>query len=130
MTPVEIIALVFVVLSVIKLVVLSVSPKAWYGPSNPIVSLIWNKVSAAVLSLVIGAVVLFYLLAEISIVQVFATIVFAFLLAILTISPDIKKLFETLTTHLEKEKNFLSKYWLSAIVWIGLMIWVVWEIFS
>ncbi len=130
MTAVEIIALIFVALSVIKLVVLSISPRAWYGPANPIIRLVWNRISATVLSLVLGGLVLFYLLAEISIVQIFASMVFTFLLVILIMAPDIKKIFDVLIRHLEREKRLWTRYWFPLLVWIALMVWVVWEIFT
>ncbi len=128
MTAVEIIALVFIILSIIKLITIAVSPKAWYSPANPIVKLVWSKTSASIFSIVLGAVVLYSLLSEISIVQVFVALVFTFLLAILTVAPDIKEVFKGVVNRLEKE-NLFAEYWLPLIVWVGLMAWVLWELF-
>jgi len=98
------------------LIVLIISPKSWYGPANPIIQLVWNRVSAMVLSLVLGGLVLFYLLAEISIVHIFASMVFAFLLVILIMAPDLRKIFDALIRHLEKEKYLLACYWFPFLI--------------
>ncbi len=129
MNNIEIIVLVFIALSIVKLITLIISPRAWYGPSNPIIRLVWNKISATIFALIFGGIVLFYLLMEISIVEVFVAVVFAFLLAILTLAPDIKKIFEGMINHLERDGGILKKYWFSLLIWLGLMTWVVWEIF-
>jgi len=41
--------LIFVVLSVVKLIVLIMGPKRWCGPANPI-KLVWNQAFVMVLS--------------------------------------------------------------------------------
>ena len=129
MTPIEIIALIFIIISVIKLITIAVSPKAWYGSSNPLVKLVWNRISATIFSLIIGGLILYYLLAEISIVQVFASVMFGFLLMILTVAPDVEKVLKAVPDHIEKKKgSFLAHYWPAIIVWAGLMAWTVWEI--
>ena len=81
-----------------------------------IIQLVWNRVSAMVLSLVLGGLVLFYLLAEISIVHIFASMVFAFLLVILIMAPDLRKIFDALIRHLEKEKYLLACYWFPFLI--------------
>ncbi len=129
MTPVEIIALIFVVISIIKLITIAISPKAWYGSSNPLVKLVWNRISATIFSLIIGGVILYYLLAEISIAQLFVAVIFSFLLMIITVAPDIDKLLKAVPDQIEKKKgSFLVEYWPAIIAWVGLMAWTVWEI--
>ena len=109
MTPIEIIALIFIVISIIKLITIAVSPKTWYGSSNPLVKLAWNRVSATVFSVVIGGVVLYYLLAEITVVQLFVAVMFGFLLMILTVAPDVEKVLKAVPDHIEKKKgSFLA----------------------
>jgi len=129
MTPVEIIALIFIVISIIKLITIAISPKAWYGSSNPLVKLVWNRISATIFSLIIGGVILYYLLAEISIVQLFVAVIFSFLLMIITVAPDIDKVLKAVPDQIEKKKgSFLVEYWPAIIAWVGLMVWTVWEI--
>ncbi len=128
MSTIEIIALIFIAISFIKLVTILISPKAWYSTDNPIVRLVWNKYSATVFSLFFGGLILFHLLEEINIVQVFVAVIFTFILAILTIAPVIEKVLKTVASHLERERLF-PKYWFPVLVWVGLMIWVVFEIF-
>lgn len=129
MTAVEIIALIFVALSVVKFIVLFTKPAAWYGSPNPLIKLVQNQVSAIIFSLVLGGVILYYLLLEISIVQVFAAMAFSFILLIFTMAPDVRKIFDPLVRHLEGQKLF-ARYWFPLLVWLALMAWVVWEIFA
>lgn len=129
MTAIEVIALILIVISVIKLIVIAVNPKAWYGPANPLVKAFSNNASAIVFSLVIGAVVLFYLLTELSIVQIFAATAFAFAFLMLMLAPYMKEIMETVVGDAETGKHFLTKHWLSIVIWIVLIVWVVWEIF-
>ena len=129
MTPVEIIALIFIVISIIKLITIAISPKSWYGSSNPLVKLVWNRVSATIFSVITGGVILFYLLAEITIVQLFVAAMFSFLLMILTLAPDIEKVLEAVPSQIENKKgSFLVEYWPAIIAWVGLIGWTVWEI--
>ncbi len=131
MTPVEIIALIFIAISIIKLITIAISPKAWYGSSNPIVKLVWSRISATLFSAVIGGVILYYLLAEITVAQLFVSVIFAFLLMILTVAPDIEKVLKAVPDQIEKKKgSFLIEYWPAIIAWVGLMVWVVWEILA
>ncbi len=128
MTPVEIIALIFIILSIIKLVVIFINPNTWYSTKNPLARLVWGNLSATIFSFLLGGVVLFYLLHEINIVQVFVAIVFTFLLAILTVAPNIEKIMKATGNQLKKE-NFFAKHWVAVFVWVSIMAWVAYEIF-
>ena len=68
MTPIEIIALIFVVFGLIKLLVIAVNPKAWAKVPQKMAA---QPVLLTVVSLVLAGVVLYYLRAELSIVQIF-----------------------------------------------------------
>ena len=73
MTPVKIIALIFVVFALIKLVVIGINPTHWKG----VVKKIYVKpISTTVFSLLLGAIILRYLLEELTIVQIFASMTF------------------------------------------------------
>lgn len=127
MTNLEIIALIFIVISLIKIIVIFINPKFWYGPENPIVRLVWNKSSATILSLIIGSLILYHLLTEINIIQVFVALIFTFVLAILTLAHDIRKIFDFLIKHLTRER-MLTDYWFPLFVWLALIAWVSWEL--
>lgn len=125
----EIIALVFIVITLIKLLVISFNPKAWYGPANPLMKLFANQTLSSIFSLFLGGLVLMYLLTKLNIVGVFAVLVFAFLLLMLTLSPYINQMVEMIIMDSETGKGFFRKNWLSILVWLILIFWVLWDIF-
>lgn len=130
MSAIETIALILVALSVVKIVMLLISPKSWYSSSNPLVKLLWsNPLAAGTTALILGAIVLIYLLQELTMVQIFAVVAFASLLFMLALAPYNKQVLEMVAKDTENNGNFLVRHWLSTIIWVGLMIWVVWEIF-
>ena len=128
MTAIEIIALVFIAFSAIKIAVLMIKPTAWYG--GPAGKLWSNPVIAYPAIIVIGAVVLWYLLAELTITQVFAAGIFGFLVFMLDLTPYTGKLFGLIQRDAQSGTNILRKSWVGNLVWIVLMILVLWEIFS
>ena len=77
MTPVEIIALIFVVIGVIKLVVLMISPKSWKSVPDAFFK---QPILMMLVSFVLAAIVLYYLLTEMTIVQIAAVMLFTLLL--------------------------------------------------
>jgi len=125
MTPIEIMALIVIVVAVIKLIVILVKPKAWIGVVKSVYS---NSVLTMVVSLVLAVIVLNYLLTELTIVQIFASMLFFALLASLSISVYSKDLI-SLGNKMLKDRKFLSKAWLAIVVWIILIIWAVKELF-
>jgi len=125
MTPIEIMALIVIVVAVIKLIVILVKPKAWIGVVKSVYS---NSVLTMVVSLVLAVIVLNYLLTELTIVQIFASMLFFALLAALSISVYSKDLI-SLGNKMLKDRKFLSKAWLAIVVWIILIIWAVKELF-
>ncbi len=128
MTGIEIIALVFIGISFIKIAVLAFRPKSWYGESNPLIKIFSKPLSATAMSLVLGIIILFYLLKELSIIQIFAAMVFGWILLMFTMAPLTGRIFEWIR-GIAGEPNFFRKNFFSIIIWIILMIWVLKEIF-
>jgi len=125
MTPIEIIAFIIALIAVIKIIVLSLNPKSWMKFPRMI-----NKQPAItmMLSLVLAAIVLYYLLAELTIVHIFAVMFFVMLLLLFTFSAFSKELVE-MADKLLKDKSVLKKAWLPTIVWTILLIWVLYALF-
>ncbi len=128
MTAIEIIVLIFIAISVIKLIMLAISPASWYGRKNPLIGLFSNKNKATLVSLILGGIILFYLLQELSIVQIFAASIFGWMIIMFSMAPFSERLFEWVK-GIAGEPRFFSKNILSIVVWIFLIIWVLKEIF-
>jgi len=130
MTSIETIALIFIVFAIIKFVVLAINPGSWYGKSNPLVNIMTKSpIAAYVISIIFGGLVLFYLLKELSIIQIFAATVFSWFLMMLTFGPFFREIIGSVKGMAEQKPHFFCRFWFPLVVWIVLMAWVVWEIF-
>ena len=130
MTPVEIMALIVAVFVGFKLLMILISPKSWMGIVKTVT--IWkNPIPTILVSIVLAAVTLMYLLQELTIVQIFATTLFVMFLMIISLSSCAKA-----TLALEKQVfkeigvKLSMEAWLSIIVWGILTIWVLWALFA
>lgn len=131
MTPIEIMALIVAVFVGFKLLVVLISPKSWMGIVKTVT--IWkNPIPTTLVSIILAAVTLMYLLQELTIVQIFATTLFVMFLMIISLSSCAKA-----TLALEKQvfkeldvKKLSMEAWLAIIVWGILTIWVLWALFA
>ena len=124
-TPVEIIALVLLIVAAVKMVVLLISGKSWMNLAK---SLYKNKVVFQIICFLLAGVVLYYLLQDLTIVQIFAVTAFVALLLALGMAEPIKKIIPVYEKHL-KNKTLFKTYWLYVLVWLALMAWVFIELF-
>ncbi len=125
MTPVEIIALILVIVGAIKIIALLVKPSAWANTAGKL----WRDSSVfTVVALIICLVVLRYLLTELTIVQIFAVFGFVAPFYWIALAPYRKELFELVTRDLSVS-SVVRKSWLTLIIWLVLMIWVLKELF-
>lgn len=125
MTPLEIIAFLLVLLGLIKLAVVSRNPKKWLTFWKKKYS---NTTATNIVALVLAGVVLYYLLQELTIVQIMAVAAFIALVFLIGFLPYVKELFE-MAEKMLKQDNTLKKSWLVILVWLLLSLWVLWEIF-
>ena len=125
MTPVDIIALILTVIIFVKLIVLAIRKEAWMKIPKMLFA---KPMISMIISFVLASVVLYYLLMEITIVQIFASmLLFAFLmLATMTAYPEI---LQSMVKIVMKEKNLIAKAWLPSLIWVLLTLWVLWALF-
>jgi len=125
MNAIAILATILLVVSAIKILVILIKPKAW----GKVVKVVYGKpMLTMILSLILAVIVLNYLLAEVTIVQIFAVMVFVALLAAMSLSVYAKEIIPTAVKMLN-EKNFMRKAWLPIIVWVILLIWLFISLF-
>ena len=121
MTPIQIMALIVALLGAIKTIVVLIKPKAWVDKVvKPIYA---NPMVTSIVALIIGGVSLWYLLQELTIVQIFASMLFFMALMLLGFAAFSK---DTLAfaQKLLKDKECIKRSWLLLILWIALLIWV------
>ena len=125
MTPVKIIALIFTIFSLVKLVVVLINPSSW----SSVVKKMYAKTGYVMaFSVVAAVIILTYLLQELTIVQIFASMTFMMTLMMLQFSIFGKEIIE-LSDKFLSDKNLLKRMWPVLLIWIILMIWVIYEIF-
>lgn len=124
MTPIGIIALILIIVSAIKIVVILVNPKSWAD----VVKKIWaNPMVTSIISLILAAIVLYYLIQSgLTIVQILAVTAFVGLLMAVGIGIYANEVISMATKMLKK--GILKKAWLYTLIWIILLIWGVKEL--
>jgi hypothetical protein len=124
MTPIQIMALVFAIIAAIKIVIILVQPKTWTGVVNAVYG---NKAITMIVSLILAVILLNFLLAELTIVQIFAVMLFMSPLLALGVTAYNKELM-TFGKKMLRDRKIVKKAWLSIVVWIVLIIWVLYTL--
>ena len=125
MTPVKIIALVFIVFVLVKLLVICIDPASW----KSVIKAIYVKPLYTIcLSLIAASVVLTFLLQEMTIVQIFAAMTFMMALMMVQFAALGNDIVE-LSDRFFNDRNIIKKIWLSLSIWGVLIVWVLYELF-
>lgn len=119
-TSIEIIALILIIVSVIKLLVLLISPKSWMGFAKKV----WTSpVVAAIVCFLLAALVLYYLVQEITIVQILAVMAFMALFIAIGFVGHVKDLFKKYDKKIKTKTLWKNGMWLYALLWLALIVW-------
>lgn len=123
MTMVDVLGLLTAVIVISKIAILLKSQRFWYGT---VTSRYWkgSGTLTMALSFIVAAITLIILLRELTIVQVWAAMLFSMALTSMALAP-----FSAYMLEAEKkwfsETNTLKKGWFAAVVWMALSIWVL-----
>ena len=124
-SSVDVIAAVVAIVAIVKIIVVIINRKAW---CDKVVEPIYNNSSlSSSIFLILGIVAFYYLLQEISIVQIFAVIgLSACLIAVGLLQYSNEFIF-----MLKKvcKRKFGRWLWFYIVVWVVLSVWVLYEIF-
>ncbi len=126
LSSIEVMALVLAIVGIVKVIVIVVNPSAW---RRVIRAVYGSRGVLTIVSLVFGAVTLYYLLKEITIVQIFAAMLFLMFVMLLAVSAYSKQLLAFYDTLL-KDRAVVAKAWVAIIVWVILTVWVLYSIFA
>lgn len=126
-TPVEIIALIIIIFTAIKLVVIVINPGSWMNFSKKLWS---NRPVSMVISLILAAIVFYYLIREISIVQIIATMVFFTLLLSISLGDHVKEMIKYYEKKVKTKTLWTGGKWLSSLIWLALLVWGAIELFA
>jgi hypothetical protein len=125
MTPVEIIALILIIAATIKMIVLLVSPNSWMNFSKFVLG---GGFLTRVVGLILAAIVLYYLLTELTIIQILAAAVFIALLLVIGLASNMGVLVKKYEAQIRK-RTLWKEHWLYTLIWIVLLVWGVIELF-
>jgi len=125
MTPIEIIALIIIIISAIKIIVILANPKAWAD----LVKKVWvNPMVMSIVSLILAAIVLYYLIQSgLTIVQILAVTAFVGLLMAVGIGIYANEVISMATKMLKK--GLMKRAWLYTLLWVALIVWGAYELF-
>jgi hypothetical protein len=124
LTPIEWIVTIFAVLGLIKIIVILVNKEGWW----PVVKGAWSRPGlTGAVSLILAAIVLWYLLQELTIVQILAAMAFTALLMVFAFIQYSDELLALAKKILKKK--FSGWLWLYIVIWVVLLLWALYEIF-
>lgn len=120
----EIIVLIFILISLIKLITILIKKEKWIS----VIEIVYkNSKISSVLFLILAIVVFYYLINNMDIVEIFAALVFSYLLIIISFMFYSKEMVEVSKKILKKKFSFWMKGYI--IVWVLLIGWCLYEIF-
>ena len=118
-------ALILAFWVLIKTVVVLSSPKSWLNFAKKL----WKQPAVTgVVLFVLSAIVLYYLLMQLTIIQIFAVMLFFALLSGATMAPYTKE-FLSMAQKLLK-RSTLRQVWYIWLIWLALVVWVLWALFA
>lgn len=124
MTALKVIAVILMVVTAIKLVVVLANPRAWIAFARRLY--MYPAVTSAV-ALVLAAIVFYFLLASgMTVVQILAVCVFVALLLVMGMAPYS----EALLGWVEHQDvgAMIRRLWLYTAIWLALLVWGAVEI--
>ncbi|MDP3986867.1 MAG: hypothetical protein Q8P81_01435 [Nanoarchaeota archaeon] len=125
-TSLEIIALIFIALALIKMLFLAVKPKAWISFSKKIYS---SPKVVSFVSTILALVVLYYLILNgITAVEVLAVSAFVGLIVMVGLAPEFPYLIKKYEAVVKKGRLW-KEYWLYVLLWLALIILGLLQIF-
>lgn len=126
MTPLEIIALLGALMIIVKLVVVAMKPKLWMKMPDHVFK---HPKVAMVVSLLVAFLMLYFMIAEMNIIQIFAGVLFgAFMM--FSVMASYSKEFTEAVKKMLKDKHVLAEAFIPVAVWFLLAVWVLYALFA
>ena len=122
----QITVLILAVVVVIKFLVLAIKPKSWFNLAK---SIYGNPLIAGLVEVILGAVLLYYLLMQLTIVQIMAAVALGALLTALSFTIFGKDLIPWMAKIIKDKKLLWSpRAWFVWLIWLVLIGWAVYII--
>lgn len=122
--PIELFAWIVVIFSLIKLLVILKNPNKWLK----VAEFVWkNPMVIRIVSPVLAIIVLFNILQQISIVQLFSVLLFLILMCAASMAAYSGD-FLLFARKVLKRNDLIKKSWLPVLIWLLLSLWVLIEL--
>lgn len=125
----ELLAIIFAVLVLLKLFVISIDPKTWLKISDKILPTKSGSLTT-VIYLALAAWVGYIIFQELSIIQVSAVFLFIMLLMVLGWIPYSRTLHKLRDDILQSKQKIFRRNWLPVLIWVGLALWALFATFK
>jgi hypothetical protein len=127
MTSIEIMASVVIGLSLIKLIVVFINPQIWM---DKVVKVIYgHKISIPIFVILAGGS-LYYLLQELTMVEIMAVMFFFMFLFGLSIMMFAKEFLPFVEHIYQNRAQIWRSSWFVALIWLALIIWTIITLFQ
>jgi hypothetical protein len=126
MDAITIAALVLAVLVLVKTIIVMFNAKTWM---KVVRFLYGSKTLVFMVELILAAVLFYYLIQELTIVQIMAVIALGALLTGMIFAVYAKETIAWASKFLNS-KSLMKKAWLPILIWLALVIWTLIELFG
>ncbi len=124
LTSIELIALVFSIFGLIKLIAIIINKEIWYqGVAKPVYNN--NNISTVILT-IIGVVVFYFIILEFTITQVLAIMAFSSLLIGIGFLQYSKEVISLINNIYRKKMGLMLKIY--TLIWLIIILWALYEI--
>ena len=124
MTPLEIIATIFAVFVLVKLIIVTISPNFWMKVAGAVLK---GHMVTMVIYLVLAGIVGHFVFSSLTIIQIAAVMLLTSLLTGIGLAPYSRAL---LTLGEEMVREGISKAWPAMVIWAVLATWVLFTVFA
>ncbi|MFP4687044.1 MAG: hypothetical protein ACLFN5_02930 [bacterium] len=124
MTVVEVLALILIAVTLLKMIFMLLKPQLLIELADRLYRRTWLvQLTGVILAGVIG----YYLYSELSLAEIMAVFVLAFLVMGISLAPYEKQIINK-TRKMVEENTFWSNHWLGFLVWLALIFWTSYEL--
>ena len=123
---IQLMALIFAVVASVKILVILIYPKFW---AKQVVKRVWTKPDVMIwISLVLAVICFYFLIQELTIVQIFAVMLFVSLLAAIGVAIYANSVVN-MALRLLRDRELVKKSWLYLVLWIALLAFGFYKLF-
>ncbi len=126
MTPIQILALVFALIGLIKLIVILVKPEGWLKVTEKVYS--GNRGVTTFIFLILTIIVGYYVLQVLTIVQVAAVFLLMSMIMGLTMV-QYKDTILNFAREIYNDPSMVKNSWLIIVIWIVISLWILYGVF-